>query len=132
MAELFRIVARWIAAILISVPAGGLGTAAGYGPLTIAAGAVLLLVGGTFVAGSVLSTQFAVPSRIGRVATDGERSELGALAGPALDRAVFLAFIGGGLAVGALNPTGYVGAISAVCGAVVLLLAWLGSPARAR
>ena len=122
MLDLFRLVVRWIAAILVAVPAGSLATAAGSGQLAAAIGALMLLLGGTFVAGSVLATYFAFATRIGREATATEGGALGELAGPGLLRATFLGFVGAGLTVGALVPLGFLAVISAASGALALVL----------
>ena len=117
MTALFWLVVRWIAATLIGVALGSAAAVLGFGLLTLLGGAVALLVGGMFVAASILASNASVLSEHDpREGTDGD------LVGAGLYRATLLGFLGAGLLVGSVSGTEATALIAGLTAAIAVLL----------
>ena len=127
VSALFWLVVRWIAATLIGVALGSAAAVLGFGVLTVLGGAVALLIGGMFVAASVLASNLSVLSKHDPSAgTDRDRVDSG------LYRATLLGFLGAGVLVGSVNGTQSTAIVAGVTGAVAIALSLGAGPAEQR
>jgi hypothetical protein len=126
VSALFWLVVRWIAATLIGVALGSAAAVLGFGVLTVLGGAVALLIGGMFVAASVLASNLSVLSKHDPSAgTDRDP-----VAGPY--RATLLGFLGAGVLAGSVNGTQSTAIVAGVTGAVAIALSLGAGPAEQR
>lgn len=127
MSALFWLVVRWIAVTLIGVALGSAAAVLGFGVLTVLGGAFALLLGGMFVAASILATHVSVLSEHGpSEGTDGD------LVGAGLYRATLLGFLGAGALVGSVNGNESTAIVAGVTGAVAIVLSLGAGPAEQR
>ena len=120
----FRAVVRWAATMLIGVGIGGTVALLGQPILAVGVGGLMLLVGGVIVGATMQTTWLLLPLR----RPEDWRAEYASLLTPGLFRAVTAGFLGAGICVGGLAPSGLSLALAAAAGLVGLVLTRVPEP----